>query len=177
MGLSTVRGIVATHGGVVDVQTTVGMGTTMRVFLPAAVDLASPDGARAQTPRGHGELILIVDDEPGIRSMIEHALGRSGYRTLCATDGAEAMAVFTTHAQAIALVVTDVDMPRLSGAALALALRELRPDLPLLVMSGLASGGDRADEVFAARALAQQFLLKPFSPEVLLSAIHRLLHP
>jgi len=179
LGLSTVRGIVAGHHGFVELQTEVGRGTTFRVFLPAVVSevprpaSASPFGVLI----GHGELILLVDDDAAIREVVTAILGRNGYRIVSCVDGVEAIANFTALGDTVDLVITDVDMPRLGGVALCRALSQMRPDIRLLAISGLSRAESDVSDIPEIRMLAHAFLLKPFSPEAILGAVHRLLHP
>jgi CheY-like chemotaxis protein len=179
LGLSTVRGIVASHHGFVELDTKVGRGTTFRVFLPAIVS-ESPRSSSATpfaTPDGHGERILVVDDDRLIRDTISEILGQHGYRVVSCGDGVEAIALFNAHPGEIPLVVTDVDMPRLGGVALASALLQLHPDLRIVAMSGLSRNESGGSDVPEIHQLAHAFLPKPFKPEDLLGAVHQLLHP
>ncbi len=181
LGLSTVRGIVASHHGFVTLDTQVGHGTTFRVFLPATEEKTVSGGTAPvfAAPAGHDELILVVDDDTAILETIATILTQHHYRVLCASDGVEAVSHFTAHPTEIALAITDVDMPLLSGTALARILSQLRSDLPLLVMSGLTgeeNGGSRS-QIAEAKRLSPAFIHKPFTPETLLVAVHKLLHP
>ena len=176
LGLSTVRGIVEAHQGFIEVRSTVGLGSTFRVYLPAAeVELTDGDVLPARSsPRGNGELILVVDDEQEIRDMTSQILGRNNYRVLVASDGAEAAALFAQRATEIRLVISDLHMPNLDGAMLGRALRRINPAAKMLVMSGMATAlGNRPE--FRADEFSDALLLKPFTPEVLLEKVHELL--
>lgn len=176
LGLSTVRGIVQAHQGFTEVVSTVGQGTVFRVFFPAAPGtLPAAASSKLQAlPPGHGELILVVDDEAQIRETISQILGRQGYRVLLACDGAEATAIFAQRAGEIRLVISDLHMPNLDGAKLGRALRQINPAARMLVVSGMASGlGDRVD--IRPDEFADALLLKPFKAETLLETVHRLL--
>lgn len=180
LGLSTVRGIVANHHGFVELHTEVGRGTLVRVFLPALE--SEPAHLTASTPptgvrHGHGELIVVVDDHAPIREIIAEVLGTHGYRVVGCTDGVEAMTYFQTHAEEANLVITDVDMPRLGGVALVRALLDLRPEIKLIAISGLAHTEGPNTDVPEARKMVHAFLPKPFNPDELLGTVHRLLHP
>ena len=175
LGLPAVRGIVTQHRGVVSAESTVGRGSTFHVYLPAAESAAvgptAPAGGSA--PRGAGELILLVDDEETIRAAGSAILTAHGYRVITAGDGSEGVAAFSAHADEIALVITDLDMPNLSGAGLARALHHLKPDLKILAWSGL--GGTSGDTSVRPAEFAAAFLMKPFAVTTLLKLIRHLL--
>jgi two-component system cell cycle sensor histidine kinase/response regulator CckA len=172
LGLSTVRGILLQHDGFVTVQTRAGHGTAFTVYLPATEGSgggqAEPHAAPSR--RGNGELILLVDDEEPVLLIAAQILSRYGYRTVTARDGAEAIAVFAPRAAEVQLVLTDLLMPMLDGAALATALHRLRADLPIIIMSGAGSRTGAAHKEFTAA-----FLAKPFQSETLLSIVRRTL--
>ena len=172
LGLSTVRGIVEKHSGFIDLQTTVGRGTTFRVYLPATEGMASStsNSPLSSAPRGNGELILIVDDEPDIREVITATLTNHGYRVLVAVDGLEAVALFAPRSAEIKLVITDLHMPGLEGGTLAIVLRRLDPAVRLLAMSGMADGKSRLAPV--PDIFQDAFMMKPFTIETLLKTVH-----
>jgi hypothetical protein len=150
----------------------------MRVFLPANEEQLAGNDLTAATaaPFGNGELILVVDDDAAVRESVLAVLTDRNYRVMGAGNGLEAVSHFTTHLAEIALVITDVDMPYLGGVALARTLMNLRPELPLLVISGLARGQTGGSELEAAKRLTQTFLLKPFTCEALLTTVYQQLH-
>jgi nitrogen-specific signal transduction histidine kinase/CheY-like chemotaxis protein len=176
LGLSTVRSIVANHNGFITLKTQPGRGTTFRVYLPAAevtknvgvIDATAPKG-----DRGNGELVLVVDDEPQIRDITAAMLSRNGYRVLTAGDGAEAVALFATRSGEISVLITDLIMPNLDGAALANIALHLNPRLKVLAMSGLSS----ANRSGKTERFGGAFLFKPFKIQALLAAVGALLHP
>ncbi len=171
LGLSTVRGIVENHNGIIELDTVVGRGTTFRIFFPAADAPARPaTAAPFATTGGQNELILVVDDEADIRDVISATLVGNGYRVLTASNGTEAVALFAPRATEIALVITDLHMPGLEGSTLATVLLRLKPDLRLLAMSGMSGGGKAGPlhEVFK-----NAFLKKPFTLESLLHAVRK----
>ena len=178
LGLSTVRGIVTSHLGFVTVESTPGRGTMFRVFLPALVEQAPAAGSKpvSAAPFGHSELILVVDDEKPVRDLVAAVLTRSHYRVLIAADGVEAVSHFTSHTLEIGLVITDIDMPVLGGIALGRIFAQLRPDLRLLMISGLPHDEVGGLEDPAAAFPVHAFLQKPFTFDALLSAVHHLLH-
>ena len=174
LGLVTVRGIAASHGGFATVESKPGSGTTFRVFLPAA-ELSTPGpttgSAHPYLIRGQGELVLIVDDEISIRNLVSAILSRFGYRVIAAANGIDAMALYAPRVTEIALVVTDLSMPEMGGGELGLALSQLNPAVKILFMSG-ADGIGTTDLTIPAAA---KFMSKPFTAEKLLSSVHEAL--
>jgi signal transduction histidine kinase/ActR/RegA family two-component response regulator len=176
LGLSTVRSIVENHNGFICLKTELGRGTIFRVYLPAAElaangvvsDIAPPKG-----DRGNGELVLVVDDEPQIRDITAAMLSRNGYRVITASDGAEAVALFATRSSEINVLITDLIMPHLDGAALANIAQHLNPRVKVLGISGLSSAGRNGK----AERFGSAFLFKPFKIQALLAAVSALLHP
>jgi CheY-like chemotaxis protein len=173
LGLSTVRGIVESHAGFATVSSIDGKGTTFRIYLPAAEK--GPNGTPtaeesvAPAPRGRNELILLVDDEAGIRNMAATILTSHGYRVLTASDGAEAISIFAPRSEEITLLITDLGMPNLGGAALAGVVQRLNPNVKILAVSGLAA------DASGAPAFAHAFLIKPFGADALLTAVSNVL--
>jgi len=179
LGLSTVRGIVLNHRGFVELRTEVGRGTTFRVYLPA-VEVTAPQAGSASPfdiPDGNGELILFVDDDAPIREISTAVLEKHGYRVITCVDGVEAIVSFIARAGEISLVITDVDMPRLGGTELARTLSQIRPNLPILAISGLVPDEAGSPGVADATKVTHAFLAKPLKTADLLGTVHRLLHP
>jgi CheY-like chemotaxis protein len=159
LGLSVVHVIVRQHGGYVDVDSVVGRGTTFRVYLP--VSTAVPVRVEASAPRGRiggHETILAVDDEPIVRQTLQRMLERAGYRVLTAASGTEALELVRERGDEIDLLITDVVMPRLGGRELSRLVRELRPNLPVLLTSGYA--GDT--ETGGTTEGSPEILAKPY---------------
>jgi two-component system, cell cycle sensor histidine kinase and response regulator CckA len=176
LGLPTVRGIVESHRGFINLKTEVGRGTVFRVYLPAAEGPGQDSDSKSSHPftiRGKGELILIVDDEQQIRDAAAATLSRYGYRVLVAKDGAEALALFSTRSNDIQLVITDINMPDLDGATFANVVRHLNSKVHILAMSGLASGSLNPQ----MQKIANAFISKPFKAKELLRAVDQLLSP
>ena len=173
LGLSTVVGIVKSHGGFVDVYSEPGRGTQFKVYLPALAEAVEPAVAPApELPAGKGELILVVDDEAPIREVTRETLESYGYRVLTAADGTEAVALFAAHADEVAAVLTDMMMPYMDGPATIRALRKLRPGVKLIASSGLSGDAKLAE---ATQAGARIVLNKPYTAEKLLKALAELL--
>ena len=175
LGLPTVLGIINGHHGFVHVESKPGAGTTFQVYLPAETTLkAGPtsDTSIVRLPRGNGELVLVVDDEPAIGEMAGVVLRGNGYRTLVATDGQEALALFRENNGAIKVVVSDFMMPRLDGPATIREMRRIQPDIQTIIITGLGEDGRIAE---AKAAGTNTVISKPFTAEQLLCAIHPLL--
>ena len=138
IGLSTVMRLVKSHGGFLRVESEPGQGTSFEVFLPRATEARAVEAAAVATelPRGHGELILVADDEKAIRELVTSELTAFGYRVLAATNGAEAVALFRQHAGEVRLFITDQAMPVMDGSHAIAELRQLKPGLPVILTSG-----------------------------------------
>jgi two-component system cell cycle sensor histidine kinase/response regulator CckA len=168
LGLATVYGVIQQSGGAVDVESTVGAGTTFTIHLPR-VD--PPPPRVAETPpvplhRTRGECLLVVEDEPQLRSALHRSLSAAGYRVLLADNGEHGLATFHEHGSAIDAVLTDIVMPGMGGIALGRSIRELS-SVPVLYMSG------HSEEVASGKAQIppELFLQKPFDREALLERI------
>jgi CheY-like chemotaxis protein/two-component sensor histidine kinase len=171
LGLAVVAGIVRSSGGAVQVESDPGRGTRIQVLLPLAEVAAAPAAAARPGPAAAGALVLVVDDEPQVRSVTKRILEKAGHRVLAAEDGAAALALAREAPVQLALV--DATMPGMSGAEVLAALAELRPGLPLVLMSGYA----REEVRDAAQRAAAGFLAKPFSPDDLRRAVRAALEP
>jgi len=175
LGLAQVYGIIKQHEGHVDVESQVGQGTTFSLYLPALtvaqVDLPGVKGA--DLPRGRGETILVVEDDPTTRSALREILEMLNYRVLEAAHGREALALFEQHADEIALLLSDLVMPEMGGIPLIYALRKQNPSLKIVVMTGYPLGEE-------AQALPLEgivdWLSKPPSMEQLAEVVDRVLH-
>ena len=184
LGLSTTSAIVRSHGGFINVYSELGKGTVFNVYFPAnptaaaaanpAAGSAAAQAAAAQTPLpcGHGELILLVDDEESVRSVGQATLERFGYRVLLACNGAEALAHYAAHQPNIAAVLTDMAMPIMDGPALIVALQLLNPTVRIVGSSGLTSGSGVAKAVDAG---VKHFVPKPYTAEALLKTLRAIL--
>ena len=175
LGLSTVMAIVKSHEGVIDVASEPGTGTTFKVYLPAmelAGDAQKRLTQRISVPRGKGETVLVIDDESSILAITSQTLQAFGYRVLAATDGAEAMAVYASHKDEIAVVLTDMSMPIMDGAALIRALMKINPAVKIIAVSGLHANDDMSQVPGSA---VKRFLKKPYTAEALLAALRQTL--
>jgi PAS domain S-box-containing protein len=170
LGLSTVAGIVRSHGGFISVYSEVGRGAQFRVYLPA-IELAQAAPAKPSQrdlPVGNGELVLVIDDENAIREVARETLSAFGYRVMVAGDGAEAMAVFASHKNEVKVVITDMMMPYMDGPATIRALRRLDPKVNIIATSGLKAEDKISD---AAQLGVKTFLPKPYTAEKLLKTV------
>lgn len=174
LGLATAQSIAKAHGGFIDVRSEPGNGTEFRVYLPAEAASATEESAAAlvAAPRGQGEHILVVDDEEIVASILARTLQFYGYRVTLARNGAEAIARFVGSQPPIDLVLTDMAMPVMDGAATLAALGALAPQVRVVGVSGVASH-DRFVEALGSRL--GQFLPKPFTAETLLRTVRAVL--
>lgn len=172
LGLAQVYGIVQQHGGHIGVETEVGKGTTFRVYLPALAEEAPAPGPVVEVPlpTGRGETILLVEDHSALRAAGRKVLEQLGYRVLEAADGREALEVYA--AEQVDLVLTDVVMPGMGGAALVEALRQQNPDVKVIAFTGY---GEDQEVDRIRRAGVLEVIRKPFEVERLAETIRRMM--
>lgn len=174
LGLAVVYGLVTQGGGRVVVTSAPGMGTTIRILMPATHEahksVPSPQLTRAN--RAAQRRILVAEDDEAVRQVVVELLEQQGFAVIAKRDGAEAADFLSDPAQTVDLLISDVRMPSLSGPQLVQHVRPQRPTLPVLFISGYPQ-----DDGFNARACTEnvRFLSKPFSPAKLLSVTRELL--
>lgn len=170
LGLSTVISIVKNSGGFVQVFSQEGKGTKFKVYLPAIEEANDEQVSSTTIPTGNQELVMIVDDEVMIQLATKTSLEQANYRTLVASDGLEAIAIYAQHQQEINLVLIDMMMPSLDGLTAIRTLKQLNPQLKIIATSGLPN---QSREALAAGA--QEFLAKPYTAADLLSTLSELI--
>jgi two-component system, cell cycle sensor histidine kinase and response regulator CckA len=175
LGLAMVYGAVKQHDGSIEVESRMGRGTQVRIFLPAlpagtaSVAVTRPEGAAAP---GGGETILLVEDEVAVRHLAARVLQRRGYRVIACADAGEAVAAATDRDGRIDLLLSDIVMPGMNGRVLAERLRAVWPGLKVLLTSGYS------EEMVEQRAGAEgdiDFIAKPYSPEALARRVREVL--
>jgi PAS domain S-box-containing protein len=176
LGLAVVHGIVEQHGGCLHIDSQVGAGTTVRVLLPN-VGLAAPKQTASEaeeSPRtmGGSETVLVADDEPTFRRLIARALANLGYEVIVAADGEEALQKFAERAAGIDLVVLDGVMPKLSGAECYQRIRDLKPSVKAMFMTGYVADGHFGTVVATG---GPTVLRKPFGLQDLARAVRECL--
>ena len=173
LGLSTAMTIVKSHEGFLNVYSEIGKGSQFSIYLPAAdAEEEKKDRAALPFPKGSGEIILVVDDEENIREITRATLEKFEYHVLTAADGTDALAIYAQRGAEIALVITDMAMPFMDGAATIRALRKFNPQLKIIAMSGLMSNEQAAD---LQSMNVSTFLSKPFTAEKLLTTLAEVL--
>jgi CheY-like chemotaxis protein len=173
LGLSTVYGIISQAGGHIEVESRPGEGATFRLYFSEAEGEADvPAPAKIAQVQAGSETVLLVEDEPEVRSLTSLILSRMGYRVLAAEHGVAALELWKHRSAEVDVLLTDVIMPHMSGVELAQKLRAQNPELRVLFMSGytddmIARHGLRPDEI--------SILQKPFTAELLASKLRNVL--
>ena len=174
LGLSAVYGIIRRHGGGLAIASSPGRGTTFDVYLPTSGDyVAATRPAPHAMLRGAAQRVLVVDDDVAVRRLVQSVLVRRGFDVVCAENGARALEQFGRHKGDTCLILLDATMPVMTGEQAIPLLKQLRPDVRIVVMSG-----------YGAEAIAERhtdpavlgYLAKPFTPDTLLEVVDSALH-
>ncbi|MBN1397505.1 MAG: response regulator [Bacteroidetes bacterium] len=174
LGLSVVYGIIESHQGFVDIDSAVDQGTTIHIFIPI---ISSPKFAPQVKEEyvkinGGSETLLVVEDESTLREFLRVILEEKGYTVLMASDGSEGVELFNDNRDKVALVISDLGMPKLDGLGLLRKIQEIKPDVKVIVTSGLIDP-ERTTEILNAGA--REFLAKPYSGRELLLCVREIL--
>ena len=175
LGLSVVQSIVDGHGGQIRVRSRPGAGSRFEVFLPLMADPVAPErdaGTDRQAFAGHGESIMVIDDDLSVATFAQVVLERAGYKPTVFTSGSLGLQDFIGDPARYRLLVVDLSMPEMSGLEVIREVRQRRPDLPVLLISGNHHEADLSG--LAADALVH-FLPKPFGRAVLLGLVQKYL--
>ncbi len=171
LGLSVVYGIMKSHNGTIDVETEPGKGTTFHLYLPVPEFTSSgptPAVHKETENLGGSETILVVEDELLLQELVSSLLQKAGYRLLTASDGEQAVEIFERHQDEIALVVTDLGLPKMSGLEVVKKLKAMKPNLKVIFASGYLDPSDRPEILTIG---VQEFIEKPYVPNELLSKL------
>jgi two-component system cell cycle sensor histidine kinase/response regulator CckA len=170
LGLSTVAGIVKNHNGFIQLHSEIDKGTEFKIYLPAnqSVEVNKSKEPEKALPVGHGELILIMDDEATVRQLARTTLQSYGYRVITAVSGLDGITTFGEFKQEIKLLVSDTDMPLLDGIAAVRAIQKLKPEIPVIMTSGNRRDKDQLEGVDTTHLA---ILEKPYTVEQLLNAV------
>jgi PAS domain S-box-containing protein len=171
LGLSLVDGIVVDLGGAIEVSSTAGRGTRFEIWLPVAGEAAAEAAQAARTlPRGHGDTVMIVDDEQPLVELAEEIVARLGYEPVGFVSSTDALRAFAASPRRFDVILTDEMMPELAGTELARQIRAVHPSIPILLMSGRAVAPlvERATE-----AGVREVLRKPLHARDIAEALAR----
>jgi CheY-like chemotaxis protein len=176
LGLSVVYGIIQAHQGYIDVESTVGKGTTFSLYFPATNIIGWKHQDEQQLPeeQSHGtETILVVEDEELLLAMVRLRLEAQGYSVIEASDGEKALEVFAQHHTEIALVLSDLGLPKMSGIDVFIKMKEIDPDVRVIVASGYFDPQNKSE---LEQLGAKGFVMKPYKTDQLLQKIRDVLN-
>lgn len=176
LGLAMVFGAISAHDGLIEVESEEGKGTSFHVYLPLSTAEVASDSVDeyAAVATSGGETILLVDDDEGLRSTTCEVLRSLDYQIIEAADGVEALRLFNSKEQEIALIITDIVMPKMGGIDLIKAIRATNQDIPVIYITGY-DGGSGLVLALEQDAKKSCMIRKPFSIPALAAAIGRML--
>ncbi len=174
LGLAQVYGIIKQHGGFIDLESVTGEGTTFKVYLPSftLTDILAPVEVETVTAEGRGEMILVVEDDENTLEAVCEILKTLNYHALPASDGKQALALFERQHQEIALVISDMVMPGMSGSKLYTRLQEMEPNIKMVIVTGYPF--DDEDKALLSQGIVA-WIQKPFVVEQMATAIREAL--
>jgi CheY-like chemotaxis protein len=172
LGLPMAYGCVRSIGGAIDIQNTSGQGTSVDIYLPTKAATFRVEDISGEVLKGHGETIMVVDDEVVVRMAETEVLAGIGYQVVEAQNGKEAVELFEQHQNDIDLVMMDVIMPVMGGVKAAKRIRKIRPDIPILFATGYDLSGTLGHELNIGES---DTIFKPFQVSLLSQTLHRLL--
>ena len=173
LGLAVVHGIVKIHKGHITVYSEVGRGTTFHVYLPLCSQASEDESDRQfEQVSGGTERILFVDDEPSIVKMQKQNLERMGYTVTTQTSSVEALEEFGSSPDSFDLMITDMTMPQMTGDRLAVSIKKIRPDIPVILCTGFS---EKINQKTAPDLLIDEFLMKPVDTTKMAKAIRKVL--
>jgi two-component system, cell cycle sensor histidine kinase and response regulator CckA len=173
LGLAVVFGVVQEHQGFVDVESTVGKGSTFKVYLPVPEGVTSGDVGSNVAPGvvpGGSETILIVEDEDLMRDFLVAVFEQKGYRVLTASDGEEALRIQRSRAREIEMVFSDVGLPKMDGWEMSKKMQEINPKLIVFLASGYLDSKVRTE---IAKGGIQGYIEKPYRPDEILLRVRK----
>lgn len=169
LGLAVVIGIIEKNGGHIDVNSSPGMGTTFKIYLPSVEEKAEAPAAASKTePQRGTETILLAEDDPEVRELIKTLLLKSGYAVLEASDGEEAIGILRENGDSINLLLVDIVMPKKNGTEVYAEAEEMRPGTKVIFISGYSNEILQSERIHGKEI---PFVQKPISPNLLLGAI------
>jgi CheY-like chemotaxis protein len=176
LGLSTVYGIVKGHEGFVTIESELGRGTTFHIYLPVLTEVPVRGGAgmaEVVPPRGQGETVLVIENDVGVRGLMQSLLEHHGYEAMIAGDGPEALDLLRNHSGPVAVVITNLVMPLMNGPEVIAAVRSLNPAPLIIALRGVGKTGGFPDNFDPLSVAA--LLSKPIEFTQLLGALRKVL--